>query len=84
MKAEIAVKTEHCVSREKMSARKRCFRRLETSGLYISHFRAHMSAAPLKRFTITPKRLALTAFPRSHERGPIEALRMMFPLYASH
>ena len=36
-------------------------------------FRAHMSAAPLKRFSVAYTFATLAFLPRSHERGPIEA-----------
>src|SRR5271157_430471 len=38
-----------------------------------AHFRAHVSAAPLKQLKFQRLELGLRIFPRSRERGPIEA-----------
>ena len=39
-----------------------------------SHFRDQLIAAPLKPDTMTIRSLSVLAFPRSADRGPIEAL----------
>ena len=58
-----------------MPARKRCFWRLKAKDLRIDHFRAHVSAAPLKQYKEFCLPSSGSKFPRSRERGPIEADR---------
>ena len=41
--------------------------------MYFRNFRAHVSAAPLKRIRLPAAQRLRLAFPRSRERGPIEA-----------
>ena len=49
---------------------------LKTEDLQRRYFRAHLSAAPLKREQLAALVPGCTVFPRSSERGPIEARRL--------
>jgi len=46
---------------------------------WVHHFRARMSAAPLKRRLDSPARAKNSRFPRSNERGPVEARTWFAP-----